>query len=104
MERLRDWGFTNTRYWSGNCPVRTDNDKVLANVYKKNGAALVSIAGRADNDEEVALQIDWKKLGIDPAKARITAPVARNFQPARTFNTIDKIKVEKGKGWLLIIK
>ena len=91
-------------YWSENCPVKTSNDKVLATVYKKNGSALVSIASWADTDVNVKLNIDWKKLGINPAKATITALEVSNFQPAQTFKATDEIPVTKGKGWLLIIK
>jgi hypothetical protein len=91
-------------YWSENCPVKTDNEKVLATVYKKNGAALISIASWADTNVDAALIIDWKKLGIDPSKVTITAPEVKNFQPARTFTINEKIPVEKGKGWLLIVK
>ena len=91
-------------YWSENCPVKTTNDKVLATVYKKNGAALVSIASWADVNVNVKLNIDWKKLGINPAKATITALEVTNFQPAQTFKVTDEIPVSKGKGWLLIIK
>ncbi|MDQ2720865.1 MAG: DUF6067 family protein [Bacteroidota bacterium] len=91
-------------YWSNNCPVKTDNDKVLATVYKKKGAALISIASWAEDDTEIELKIDWKKLGVDPAKATIAAPEVKNFQPSRTFKINEKIPVEKGKGWILIIK
>ncbi|MCM0666309.1 glycoside hydrolase domain-containing protein [Flavobacterium tyrosinilyticum] len=91
-------------YWSENCPVKTNNDKVLATVYKKNGTALISIASWADADVNVKLNIDWKKLGINPAKATITAPEVTNFQSAKTFTTKDEIPVSKGKGWLLIVK
>jgi hypothetical protein len=91
-------------YWSGNCPVKTSNEKVLATVYKKKGKALISIASWADEDTEVTLEIDWKKLGINPAKARITAPQVKNFQPAKAFKIDGKIPVEKGKGWMLIVK
>ena len=91
-------------YWVDDNPVKTDHDKVLATVYKKDGAALVSIASWDDNDVDIQLNIDWKKLGIDPAKATITAPAIKNFQPAKTFGLNDKIRVEKAKGWLLIIK
>ncbi|MCV9929921.1 DUF6067 family protein [Flavobacterium sp. LS1R49] len=91
-------------YWSENCPVKTSNDKVLATVYKKNGSALISIASWADADVKVKLLIDWKKLGIDPAKATITAPEVANFQPAQSFTANDEIPVTKGKGWLLIVK
>ena len=91
-------------YWVESNPVKTDNEKVLATIYKKKGTALVSIASWADNDTEIALKIDWKKLGIDPSKATITAFEIKNFQSAKTFRLNEKIPVEKGKGWLLIIK
>jgi hypothetical protein len=91
-------------YWSDNCPVKTSNENVLATVYKKKGAALISIASWADNDVGVTLNIDWKKLGIDPAKATITAAEVKNFQHVKVFKVGEKIPVEKGKGWLLIVK
>ena len=102
-----DFGMQGTKmigYWVDDNPVRTTNDKVLATVYKKNGAALISIASWADDNVDVQLKIDWKKLGIDPSHAIITAPGMKNFQPAKTFSVNDNIPVEKGKGWLLIVK
>jgi len=102
-----DFGMKGTKmigYWVDTNPVKTDNDKVLATVYKKDGAALVSVASWADTDTEVQLTIDWKQLGIDPSKATITAPEIAKFQPARTFKPGEKIPVEKAKGWLLVIK
>lgn len=91
-------------YWVDDNPVKTDNDKVLATIYKKKGKILVSIASWANDEVYVQLNIDWEKLGIDPTKVTITAPGVKNFQPARTFQLNEKIPVEKGKGWLLIIK
>jgi hypothetical protein len=102
-----DFGMKGTEmlgYWVENNPVKTDNEKVLATVYKKEGKSLVSIASWAENEEDVQLKIDWEKLGIDSSKAIITAPEIKNFQPARTFSIHEKIPVEKGKGWMLIIK
>jgi hypothetical protein len=102
-----DFGMKGTKmigYWVDDNPVKTDHEKVLATVYKKDGAAMVSIASWEDSDTEIQLKIDWQKLGIDPTKATITAPGIRSFQPAKTFGLNDKIPVEKAKGWLLIIK
>ncbi len=101
------FGMTGSRmigYWSANCPVKTDNEKVLATVYQKKGSALISIASWADNDVDIQLKIDWKKLGIDPSKATIVAPAIKNFQQPKTFDLNEKISVAKGKGWLLIVK
>ena len=100
------FGMTGARmigYWSDNCPVTTSNINVLATVYQKERSALVSIASWDSTDTKITLNIDWKKLGIDAAKARIIAPDISNFQKAGTFNATDTIPVEKGKGWLLEI-
>lgn len=91
-------------YWSENCPVKTTNAKVLATVYKKKGTALISIASWADNDVKVKLNIDWKKLGIDPTKATISIPEIKNFQLAQEFSVNEELLVVKGKGLLLIVK
>jgi hypothetical protein len=102
-----DFGMQGTKmigYWVDNNPVKTTNAKVLATVYKKQGAALVSIASWADDNTDIQLKIDWNSLGIDPLHATITAPEIKNFQTAKTFAADDKITIEKNKGWLLIIK
>ncbi len=102
-----DFGMQGTEmygYWLPNCPVKTDNPKVLATVYQKKGAALVSIASWAESDTDVHVQINWTALGIDPAKATITAPEVAGFQSGATFRTGDKIAVAKNKGLLLVIK
>ncbi len=91
-------------YWSGHCPVTTTNGKVLATVYKKHKAALVSIASWDDNDTRVSLRINWEKLDIDPHKATITAPAAKALQALQHFSARDSIQIAKGKGILLVIK
>jgi hypothetical protein len=91
-------------HWAPNVPVKTGRADVLATVYRKPGAAMVALASWADAETEVALQIDWAALGIDPARARIEAPEIAGFQPARTFVGAEPIPVPKGKGWLLVIR
>jgi hypothetical protein len=73
-------------------------------VYKKQGAALVSIASWADADTKIQLLIDWKKLGIDPSKATIVAPAVTNFQNAKSYSANELIDVPKGKGFMLLVK
>jgi Family of unknown function (DUF6067) len=102
-----DFGIQGTKmigYWSGHCPVSTSDSLILATVFRKKDAALVALASWAPQDTTVTLAIDWASLGIDPAHAKIEAPGIKNFQPARHFAPGDAIPVEKGKGWLLIIK
>ena len=91
-------------YWSPACPVKTGASDVPATVYRKPGALLVSLASWAAADTTVRLGIDWEKIGIDSAHATIEAPEIANFQSARHFAAGEAIPVQKGKGWLLIIR
>lgn len=102
-----DFGMQGTKmigYWSPSCPVKTGHPTILATVYAKKGAALVALASWAAADTTVRLQIDWHRLGIDPAHAVIEAPEIKNFQPQRTFAVEEPIPVQQGKGWLLLIR
>jgi len=91
-------------YWVPDCPVKTDNPKVICTVYKKDKKALISIASWDKEKTEVKLAIDFRALGILSQKAILTAFEAKDFQPAATFITYHKIPVEPGKGWLLILE
>jgi hypothetical protein len=90
-------------YWSPSCPVKTDQPNVLATAYLKPGKALVAIASWDPNPVNCSLLIDWKALGMNPSKAVITASAAKDFQPAATFRVDEKIPVQPGKGWLLVV-
>lgn len=91
-------------YWVKDIPVKTNNANVLTTVYQKPGKALVSIASWNPTDTSVKLDIDWKKLGINPKKATITADPIEGFQAARTFKVGEEIPVKKNEGWLLTIQ
>lgn len=91
-------------YWVNDNPVTTDNANVPVTIYKKDKAVMVALASWAAADTAVHLHINWKALGIDAAKATITAPAIPNFQSDSKFNATDAIPVPKNKGLLLIIK
>jgi len=91
-------------YWSPKCPVRTGREDVLATVYKKPKEVLIAIASWASEDVKLRLDIDWKALGMNPNKARLIAPSISYFQDSAEFSPDEEIPVEKGKGWLLILK
>jgi hypothetical protein len=102
-----DFGMQGTKligYWSSACPIKTGRNDIPATVYQKPGALLLALASWAKQDTTIILDIDWQKTGIDPAHATIDAPEITNFQPARHFAIGEPIPVQKGKGWLLIIK
>ncbi|RNL51258.1 glycoside hydrolase domain-containing protein [Pedobacter jejuensis] len=102
-----DFGITGSKmigYWSENCPVKTDNPKVLATIYKQKSKVMVALASWDDNDAKINLAIDWNKLGITADKAKILAPNIDKFQTAGNYSDGKSILVEKGKGLILIIE
>lgn len=91
-------------YWSDHCPVKTDNPKVLATVYKKQGKTMVALASWAETDTKVNLSIDWARLGLDPSKIIIVAPAIDKFQTAGSYADGKSVPVGKGKGLILIVE
>jgi hypothetical protein len=91
-------------YWVENNPVKSNNANVPVTIYRKEKSVLVALASWANEDVKIKLNIDWKALGIDPAKATITASEVKNFQPAASFKDQEEITVPKGKGWMMVIK
>lgn len=92
-------------YWVKDNPVKTGREKTLATIYRKTGTkTLVSLATWEDHDVDVTLQIDWAKLGLDPAKVSLHASAIENFQPEKTWKPGDTVTVPKGKGWLIVIE
>jgi hypothetical protein len=94
--RMKGW-------WVPDAPVRTDRPSVLATSYLKTGKALVAIASWEKEPVEVSLVVNWKALGFGPSGARLTAPAIEGFQPAASFAPADRIRVEPGRGWLLVL-
>jgi hypothetical protein len=91
-------------WWDTACPVQTGNAAIKASYYKRQGRGAIALASWAPKETRVTLAIDWKSVGLDPAKVRLTAPEIQGFQAAARFAPDDAIPVAPGKGWLLIIE
>lgn len=102
-----DFGMAGSQmigYWAPDCPVRTNSGSVLATVYRQPKKSLVAVASWAAEKLDCRLTIDFTKLGLDPARARLRGPAVPGFQPAATFGPSDPIPIAPGRGWLLILK
>ena len=100
-----EFGIADSRmigWWAPGAPVRTSDPDVLATTYQKDGTAMVALASWAQAAVDVTLAIDWKALGLDPARVRLRAPAIDKFQEARVFAAGDRIPIVPGRGWLLI--
>jgi len=91
-------------YWSPSCPVRTGREDVMATAYVKKGKTMIALASWAKEAADCRLKIDWAAVGLNPAKAVLTAPAIEEFQKAASFKPDDAIRMEPGKGWLLILE
>ena len=49
------------------------------------------------------LEINWEKLGIDPAAARIEVPEIPHFQDSANISAHDEIRIPAKKGVLIIV-
>jgi len=90
-------------YWTPDCPVKTGRPDILATVFKAPGKAMIAIASWAAGPARISLDIDWKALGIDPAKAKMTLPAVKTFQEAGDMKVGDSFAVPPGKGLVIII-
>jgi hypothetical protein len=102
-----DFGLAGSRmigFWVPANPVKTGRDDVLATAYVREGRTMIALAGWTKDPVDVRLAIDWKALGLDPAKARLTAPAIEGFQEGRAFDAGEPVPLQPGKGWLLIVQ
>lgn len=90
-------------FWDESPDVTSSDPDVKVTSYIKDGKTLLSIGNYAEGTKSVTLKFNWDKLGLDPAKAVLSAPEMKDFQPAKTFSYLDRIPVEPKKGWLIII-
>ena len=91
-------------YWEDHPIVETNDPKVKATTYVKDGKLLISVASWADAPVNVKLEIDWEAVGLDSAKVQLTAPSIENFQLQTTFEVDDNIPIDPTKGWLIIVQ
>ncbi len=91
-------------YWVPSCPVRADNEGILATVYRKRNRSLVSIASWTKEPIACRLRIDWAVIGMNPRTASLSAPEIPGFQKETRFAPSDEIPIKPGRGWLLLLE
>lgn len=91
-------------YWDRECPVRTDQKDVLATVYRGHRRALIAIASWAPKPVDVGLSINYQSLQIDSARAVFSIPAVEDFQGSRRLQAGERIRVEPGKGWMILVE
>ena len=90
-------------YWEPECPVSTSDPEVKATAYVKDDAVMVSLGNFATSDKTVKLNVDWKALGFDPAKAKAVMPEIKNFQEGSQLTTDIRVSIRSKEGAVVII-
>ncbi len=90
-------------FFLADCPVKTDHPNVLATAYRRKGRTFVAVGSWAEGDAQVRLSIDWKALGLDPARAGRYAPTIVGMQAERAWKPGEPIPVAAKRGWFLVL-
>ena len=91
-------------WWSGQSPVTTRDTAVLATTWIKPGRAMVSLGSWREDDTKIRLVIDWKALGLDPARTRVRSPAISGFQEGANWAPNAPILVPAKKGVILLLE
>ena len=96
-------GTTMIGFWDAACPIKSGREDIPVTIYRKPGKALVAIGSWSAKEETVQLLIDWRALGLDPAKATLSAPAIAGFQEEAALQAGAAIPIPAGKGRLLVL-
>ena len=101
-----DWEIEDAEligYWNDDCPVRTGMADVFASVYRKSGATLIAVASWRDAPVDVPLEIDYRRLGLNPDDVTWYLPAVRRLQELRELPAGEPVPIEAMGGFLLLL-
>ena len=82
-----------------------DMNPILATAFvKKSEKTLITLASWKQTDEVVKLNIDWKALGLDKNKVKVSAPFIADCQEAQTDLDLDNLKIPANQGLLIWVE
>jgi hypothetical protein len=90
-------------YWERNPVVTTDQKNVFATAYVKDGKTLVAVGSWDEKPVNAKLNIDWKRVGLDPSGVIITAPEIKFYQKERAFKADEPIPIDPLGDCILIL-
>lgn len=91
-------------YWNASTPVKTNNEKVKATSYVREGKTLISLGNFSDTKERVKLYFDWKALGLDQSKVKIYTDNVKDFQVEAIYGIDTEYLINPKEGLLLIVE
>lgn len=90
-------------WWDEDCAVETSDGEVKATAFVRKGRVLVAVGNFSDEEKNVTLTFDWKRLGLKASKASARIPAVENFQDEATCDLASPIVIPAKQGKLIWI-
>ncbi len=103
----REWGIESSKmigYWDEKPVVKTSHPEVKATAFVKPDGAFIAVGNFSWKKQNVALDIDWKALSLDPAKVEIYMPEIEEFQAAQKLAPASRIPIDIKRGVVVMVK
>ncbi len=92
-------------YWSDAPAAISSHPDIKATAFIKKGEKTLIALGNFSHDaHETTLTLDWKALGLDPAKVRVHMPAIEDFQEAQTVDLKQPLKIKGQEGVILLVE
>lgn len=91
-------------YWDKTCPVSTNNEHIIASIFKGKNESIIAVGNWSKDDQDTSVLIDWNALGYDASKCTISIPFLKDFQDEQPLQSLSSLNVPGGKGYMIIIK
>jgi len=91
-------------YWVDNSPVKTVKENIRSTIYLNKDRIMIAIGSWSPENKNVILDIDWKVLGFNKNRIKLTSPEIKGLQEFKKFDINKPVPVEKNKGIILILE
>lgn len=90
-------------FWEKEPAVTVSDKEVKVTAYVNKGKTLLSVGNYSGVKKQVKLNIDWKRLGLNPSSVRMLAPAVTDFQETQEFTPDGLIPIDPKRGWLIVL-
>ena len=91
-------------YWDEQSPIKVNNSMIRATFYHGKTESIIAVANWDDKDQECAISLDWKRLGFNSRSYTVEQPFIKNYQNKGKVQSLKKLKIPAGKGFLMVLK
>ncbi|MGV8139701.1 MAG: glycoside hydrolase domain-containing protein [Mangrovibacterium sp.] len=91
-------------YWEKDCPVKTNNPELVVSVFKGSDDLVLAVGNWSGKNQTGSLLINWKNIGIKKENAVFITPAVKDFQEEAEIDPTGQLKIEGGKGIIVILK